>query len=323
VNFAPQPRLDAALAAGACLLKTRVWGPAAEIEGRIGGSGWTSSTLRWGSTPVYDGAAVGSLDQRYYATGAGRFMTADPYKASAGASEPGSWNRYAYTRGEPVSSNDRFGLFEQSASEGSESLTACILNGQEVSMQLCDLISTTQTQTSTKADPTTYTNARWVNTKGKWDDAKKKLTNPSRQFKCNDQMKKLKIANSGHIQNIMSQAHVENGFDATGIMGEAVFGLNQTVQRYEYLNEPGEYNQTISSYFIQNVTTVTAVSQLGGNLGTGTTIYLNPLTADHDVEATLFHEALHLNGSLDIDIMAAFGLKAKTDINSAIKNLCF
>ena len=109
VNFAPQPR-GGASAAGVCLLKTRVWGSSAETVGYIGGSGWVSSTLRWGSTPVYDGTAVGSLDQRYYATGAGRFITGDPYKASAGAGDPGSWNRYAYVQGDPINFSDPSGL---------------------------------------------------------------------------------------------------------------------------------------------------------------------------------------------------------------------
>ena len=36
-------------------------------------------------------------DQRYHQPGMGRFMTPDPYKASGGPSDPGSWNRYAYT----------------------------------------------------------------------------------------------------------------------------------------------------------------------------------------------------------------------------------
>jgi RHS repeat-associated protein len=39
---------------------------------------------------------------RYHQPGMGRFMTADPYQASAGPGDPGSWNRYAYTRGDPV-----------------------------------------------------------------------------------------------------------------------------------------------------------------------------------------------------------------------------
>ena len=38
-------------------------------------------------------------DQRYYGVGEGRFMTPDPYRASAGAEDPGSWNRYAYVGG--------------------------------------------------------------------------------------------------------------------------------------------------------------------------------------------------------------------------------
>ena len=37
-------------------------------------------------------------------------MTADPYRASAGPRDPGSWNRYAYTRGDPVNRMDPSGL---------------------------------------------------------------------------------------------------------------------------------------------------------------------------------------------------------------------
>ena len=51
-------------------------------------------------------------DQRYYATGVGRFMTADPYTASGGASEPGSWNRYSYSGRDPVNLRDPSGLIE-------------------------------------------------------------------------------------------------------------------------------------------------------------------------------------------------------------------
>jgi RHS repeat-associated protein len=41
-------------------------------------------------------------DQRYYSPGTGRFLTADPYIASGGPSDPQSWNRYAYVAGDPV-----------------------------------------------------------------------------------------------------------------------------------------------------------------------------------------------------------------------------
>jgi RHS repeat-associated protein len=55
----------------------------------------------------------GSLDQRFYASSYGRFNTPDPYVAGGAASgsvsnpsDPGSWNRYAYTRGDPINRFD-------------------------------------------------------------------------------------------------------------------------------------------------------------------------------------------------------------------------
>jgi len=51
-------------------------------------------------------------DQRYYANTFGRFMSADPYQASGGPSNPHSWNRYAYVTGDPVNKFDPSGLRE-------------------------------------------------------------------------------------------------------------------------------------------------------------------------------------------------------------------
>ena len=48
--------------------------------------------------------------QRYYSATYGRFTSGDPYAASAGPSDPGSWNRYAYVQGDPVNFNDPSGL---------------------------------------------------------------------------------------------------------------------------------------------------------------------------------------------------------------------
>jgi RHS repeat-associated protein len=52
-------------------------------------------------------------DQRYYSSVYGRFLTADPYKASGGVSDPASWNRYAYTRGDPINRYDPRGLEDE------------------------------------------------------------------------------------------------------------------------------------------------------------------------------------------------------------------
>jgi RHS repeat-associated protein len=61
-------------------------------------------------TYVRDGDGLDYADQRYYGPGTGRFLTADPYQASGGAEEPGSWNRYAYVGGDPVNWRDVSGL---------------------------------------------------------------------------------------------------------------------------------------------------------------------------------------------------------------------
>jgi len=49
-------------------------------------------------------------DQRWYASGVGRFSSPDPYQASAGPSDPASWNRFTYVRGEPIGRYDPTGL---------------------------------------------------------------------------------------------------------------------------------------------------------------------------------------------------------------------
>ena len=50
---------------------------------------------------------------RWHLPGMGRFGSADPYQASAGPGDPGSWNRYSYVRGNPVNSLDHLGLMDE------------------------------------------------------------------------------------------------------------------------------------------------------------------------------------------------------------------
>jgi RHS repeat-associated protein len=69
------------------------------------------------ATYYRDGTGLDYADQRYYASTLGRFLTADPYKANAGASEPGSWNRYAYVENDPVNLTDAKGLEAEEATD--------------------------------------------------------------------------------------------------------------------------------------------------------------------------------------------------------------
>jgi len=59
-----------------------------------------------------------AADQRFYASTYGRFNTADQYAASAGPKDPGTWNRYSYTSGDPINRNDRRGLDWDDCGEG-------------------------------------------------------------------------------------------------------------------------------------------------------------------------------------------------------------
>ncbi len=97
----------------ASLPETRVRGSRLQNHVFIGVESWLSSTTRWGCGYVYDGTASVSLDQRFYASAYGRFLTADPFRATTRSvnnpKDPGSWNRYAYTRGDPVNRLDPSG----------------------------------------------------------------------------------------------------------------------------------------------------------------------------------------------------------------------
>jgi hypothetical protein len=55
-----------------------------------------------------------------YASNYGRFDTPDPYTASGAPNDPGSWNRYAYTQGDPVNGRDRKGLFVEPVDAGGD-----------------------------------------------------------------------------------------------------------------------------------------------------------------------------------------------------------
>ncbi|MFN7645953.1 MAG: RHS repeat-associated core domain-containing protein, partial [Acidobacteriota bacterium] len=64
-----------------------------------------------------DQTGLDYADQRYYNSAIGRFLSADPYEASGGATEPTSWGRGVYVHGDPVNWKDSKGLFQQ-APEG-------------------------------------------------------------------------------------------------------------------------------------------------------------------------------------------------------------
>ncbi|HXI43118.1 MAG TPA: RHS repeat-associated core domain-containing protein, partial [Bryobacteraceae bacterium] len=62
------------------------------------------------ATYYRDTSGLDYADQRFYRSIHGGFLTPDPAMNSADPADPGSWNRYAYTRGDPVNRYDPSGL---------------------------------------------------------------------------------------------------------------------------------------------------------------------------------------------------------------------
>ncbi|MDO8941627.1 MAG: RHS repeat-associated core domain-containing protein, partial [Desulfobacterales bacterium] len=79
--------------------------PYGELAGAVGTSGEKFATY-WRDA----GTGLDYAVNRYYSSQMGRFLTADPYQASGGPANPGSWNRYAYVEGDPVNYHDPGGL---------------------------------------------------------------------------------------------------------------------------------------------------------------------------------------------------------------------
>jgi RHS repeat-associated protein len=72
------------------------------------------------ATYTRDAGGLDYAGARYYHSGLGRFMSADPYTASGGPGDPGSWNRYAYVQQDPINLIDPTGLYAEYPSGGDD-----------------------------------------------------------------------------------------------------------------------------------------------------------------------------------------------------------
>ena len=81
--------------------------------------GTTNPQDTWSYATYWRDSATGLdyANNRYYTNAYGRFMTPDPYVSNNGSagnpSDPQSWNKYAYTRGDPVNRLDPRGLDDE------------------------------------------------------------------------------------------------------------------------------------------------------------------------------------------------------------------
>jgi RHS repeat-associated protein len=79
-------------------------------EAKPGASNPAGDNEKFATYTRDSGTGLDYADQRWHVAGSGRFLTSDPYQASGGAGDPGSWNRFGYVRGEPIHRVDPRGL---------------------------------------------------------------------------------------------------------------------------------------------------------------------------------------------------------------------
>jgi RHS repeat-associated protein len=85
----------------------------AGIGGRTAGQGYVADTVRQKFTQKERDSESG-LDYfgaRYYSSPQGRFTSSDPLLSSGTVYDPQTWNRYSYTRNNPLKYVDPFGLY--------------------------------------------------------------------------------------------------------------------------------------------------------------------------------------------------------------------
>jgi RHS repeat-associated protein len=84
----------------------------------------------------------GKLDQRFYTSQFGRFMSADRFKQAAKTNDSGSWNKYAYANRDPVNLFDPTGLTAcgDLAVEGTGQTVAQEVNANTAQGHFIDLV---------------------------------------------------------------------------------------------------------------------------------------------------------------------------------------
>jgi RHS repeat-associated protein len=230
-------------------------------------------------------------DQRFYASAYGRFDSPDPYQAGANGSgdhnAPQSWNRYAYTQGDPINFYDSRGLFLDAPDPPFDPGPA----------------------PGPAPGPTPFGTA--LRSLGTAVDAIERRVGVSP--KCQNDLDALSAGSGkeidlGTIQDALAITNFLNGNGSTlpvsalyGPGAEQAGAVFQAQQDAQF--GPG---QTIGNLFSRNPAGLTADTVL-----LGTTIFINPplisgLLAIN--EGLLLHESLHELGLVDTDIQQYLGI---------------
>jgi RHS repeat-associated protein len=76
-------------------------------------SATTNDVIKFATYTRDSSTGLDYADQRFYTSQFGRFMSADRFVQTSKANDSGSWNKYAYTRGDPVNRTDVHGTCDE------------------------------------------------------------------------------------------------------------------------------------------------------------------------------------------------------------------
>ena len=247
---------------------------------------------------------------RYLNPGTGRFLSADPYTASAGPSSPGSWNRYAYVQGDPINFKDPRGLYQCYVDDDEEDLE-CEGDGE-----VCEYFSSycvggpDQTGTSSPGGAGAPS-PQWIKALAKLSNANNLLQSLIPSPACQGDLDKLAAPPFGiTLSDIQTQ--VNNSQWADGTSASLVYQYQLFTPGTDAYNFWLSKETTIQQFFKTNsgvgAETAFTISDLSG------AVYFRPGYVNHkstaDDAGLLFHEALHSLGLDDDQVKSVLGLTA-------------
>lgn len=274
---------------------------------------------------TYTRDSLSGLDyalNRYYKPEWGRFTSPDPYQASGGPADPGSWNRYTYVAGDPVNFNDPPGLFASAITAGCQ-VSLAIVNITNVAVGLFGPTLNMAAPDMLMAEPAaeggaartgiSFISAFWIASRA----ADKIATKNNWKSDCEQLLAKLGTSGAAISEAAGRVLFIEApGSTITMASLYANSALSQVAI--------GQYGtETIASY-IQRLPTK-ALAQLNGNR-----VYINQFywgDSIYDDKSTVMHELVHnVTGLTDPDIDRALNADISKDakpFSELLKHKCF